>query len=38
MVINVACRITEDCLKCGLCINKCPEEAIIADKQIESEG
>ena len=34
----MAYKITEVCLKCGLCINKCPERAIIAGDPIHSEG
>ncbi len=34
----MAYKITRACLKCGVCISKCPEGAIIAGKQIETEG
>jgi ferredoxin len=36
--VIVAYKITGDCLKCGVCISKCPEGAIIAGEQIEAEG
>lgn len=29
---------TEGCLKCGQCLPKCPEGAIIALKQVEIDG
>ena len=28
-------RVIETCLKCGVCLDKCPEEAIIAGDEIE---
>jgi len=32
-------RITEDCLKCGICITGCPSKAIVSDKTVkESDG
>ena len=35
----MAYKVTEACLKCGVCIPKCPEGAIIAGEQIEeSDG
>ena len=35
----MAYTITEDCLKCGVCISKCPSYAIVSDKPlIESDG
>jgi ferredoxin len=35
----VAYKVTEACLKCGVCIPGCPEGAIIAGEQIvESDG
>ena len=36
--MNVTYKITEACLKCGLCIDLCPEEAIIAGDKIQTEG
>ena len=26
--------VTKECLKCGICVSKCPEEAIIAEREI----
>jgi ferredoxin len=34
----VAYKITEACLRCGVCISKCPAGAIIPGEQIEVEG
>ncbi len=35
----MAYKISDACLKCGVCIPKCPEGAIIAGEQIvESDG
>lgn len=34
----MAHRITEDCLMCGVCVDKCPEGAIIKGEPIEKEG
>lgn len=30
----MAYKITKSCLKCGICIDGCPEEAIVIDKQV----
>ena len=36
---NVAYKIdAKECLKCGQCLPKCPEKAIIALKQVEIDG
>jgi ferredoxin len=35
---NVAYKVTEACLKCGYCIDRCPEEAIIPGDKIHTEG
>lgn len=29
--------VTEKCLKCGYCVGRCPEGAIIADPEIQWE-
>ena len=34
----MAYKITDDCLKCGLCISGCPEGAIIPGEQSEYGG
>ena len=35
----MAYKITDACLKCGVCLDKCPEGAIIAGEQIvDSDG
>lgn len=35
----MAYKVTKACLKCGICIPKCPEGAIIAGRQTkESDG
>jgi ferredoxin len=34
----VAYKVTESCLKCGYCIDRCPEGAIIAGEKIDMEG
>ena len=31
----MAYKVTEKCLKCGVCIEKCPEGAIIAGEEIK---
>ena len=31
-------KITEVCLKCGLCVKQCPEGAIIAGEKIRTDG
>ena len=36
--VNVTYKITEACLKCGYCIDRCPEEANIASDKIYTEG
>jgi ferredoxin len=37
--LNVAYKINKACLKCGICIDGCPEGAIVVDKRItESDG
>ena len=35
MEVNVAYKVTEKCLKCGVCLEKCPERAIIVDEEIK---
>lgn len=30
-------QVTDKCLKCGYCVERCPEGAIIADAKIEFE-
>ena len=34
MEVIVAYKVTEKCLKCGVCLEKCPEGAIIAGEEI----
>ena len=34
----MAYKITEACLKCGICIDRCPEGAIIPGAEVHSEG
>ena len=31
----MAYAVTEKCLKCGICVEKCPEEAIIVGEKTE---
>jgi ferredoxin len=35
MEVRMTYRVIERCLKCGLCLGKCPEGAIIAGEEIE---
>ena len=34
----MAYRVTDSCLKCGYCIERCPEGAFIAEEKIKWEG
>ena len=34
MEVIVAYKVTKKCLKCGVCLEKCPEGAIIAGEEI----
>jgi NAD-dependent dihydropyrimidine dehydrogenase PreA subunit len=34
----VAYKVTEACLQCGYCLERCPEGAIIAGEKIHTEG
>ncbi len=39
MEVIVAYKVTEKCLKCGVCLEKCPEGAIIeGEKIVEYDG
>jgi NAD-dependent dihydropyrimidine dehydrogenase PreA subunit len=31
-------KVTGACLKCGLCISRCPEKAIIPERKIKVDG
>ena len=33
----MAYKVTDSCLKCGYCIERCPEVAIIADEKEEMD-
>jgi ferredoxin len=33
MEVIMAYKVTENCLKCGYCVERCPEGAIIADEK-----